>query len=358
MNLAELAREIDGEPVGDGSAVVEGMAPLEEAGPTEVAFLANPRYNKYMAGARAAGVIVSADYEGGAVPVIRCADPYFAFRQAMVKLYGFHRAPFVGVHRWAYIDERATVGRGVSAAQFVTVCERATVGQGTVLYPGVFIGLGAKIGRDCILHPNVVVYDHCILGDRVTVHANTVIGEDGFGYATHAGAHHKIPQAGSVEIGHDVEIGACCTIDRATIGMTHIEAGTKLSNQVAIGHGTVVGRHNLLVAQVGIAGSTTTGDYCAFAGQAGVVGHLKIGGFVRVGAQAGVSNDVPQHTQVWGTPASPLAEARRQAVLVRKLPKMREDIRQLQRELAELKRDIAHQTEPAERRDADQSPDG
>lgn len=336
MDVAELARTIGGELAGDGSRVVTGIAPLEAAGPTDLAFLANPRYEKYMADTSAAGVIVSRDYAGPGKTVIRCEDPYFSFRQAMVTLYGFRQVPFEGVDPQARIDERATLGEGVAAAQFATVCAGASIGAGTVLYPGAFVGPEASIGCDCVLHPNVVVYDRCILGDRVTVHANSVIGQDGFGYATHDGAHHKIPQAGWVEIGDDVEIGACCAIDRATIGVTRVGAGTKFSNQIAIGHGTVLGRHNLLVAQVGIAGSTTTGDYCAFAGQAGVAGHLKIGDFVRVGAQAGVTNDLPSKTEVWGTPASPLAEARRQAVLARKLPKMRERLDRLERELVRL----------------------
>jgi len=328
--------------VGDGSRVVEAMASLETAGPTDVAFLANPKYAKYIAETKAAAVIVSADCDAEAVSVIRCADPYFAFRQAMVLLYGFRKVPFAGVDPRACIDSAATVAATASVAQFVTISHGAMVGEGSALYPGVFVGPEARIGCCCVLYPNVVVYDGCVLGDRVTVHANSVIGEDGFGYATHDGAHNKIPQAGWVEIGDDVEIGACNTIDRATLGATRIGAGTKFSNQVAIGHGTVLGRHNLLVAQAGIAGSTTTGDYCVFAGQAGVVGHLRIGDFVRVGAQAGVTNDIPPNTEVWGTPALPLVEARRRAVLGRQLPKVRERIRALEYEIAELKR-ILHQ---------------
>jgi len=253
-----------------------------------------------------------------------------------VALYGFRKVPFVGVHRTAHVDPRATVAETVAIGSSATVSAGASIGDGTVLYPGVFIGPDVRVGRGCILYPNVAVYDACILGDRVTVHANSVIGQDGFGYATHAGAHHKIPQAGWVELGDNVEIGACCAIDRATIGATRIGPGTKLSNLVAIGHGTELGRHNLLVAQTGIAGSTTVGDYCTFGGQAGVVGHLTLGDGVQVGAQAGVINDLPAKARVWGTPASPLRENLRQVALVRQLPELREQVRQLTRELAEL----------------------
>jgi UDP-3-O-[3-hydroxymyristoyl] glucosamine N-acyltransferase len=181
----------------------------------------------------------------------------------------------------------------------------------------------------------------------VTVHSNSVIGQDGFGYATHEGRHHKIPQAGYVEVGDDVEIGAACTVDRAAIGATRIGAGTKFSNQVAIGHGAQVGRNNLLVAQVGIAGSTRTGDYCVFGGQAGVVGHVTLGDGVQVAAQAGVTHDVPSGTQVLGSPADEIGQARRQMVLIRRLPEIRQRLLELEEELAVLKRQ-AEGTTPRE----------
>lgn len=353
MNLAKLAEVIGGELVGDGSRVVGGAAPIDQAGPGDVAFLANSRYERFMAQTQAAGVIVATTYAGPApVTLIRCSDPYFAFRQAMVALHGFRKSPFIGINRNAHVDPRATIGHDVAVAPYAMVCAGATIGDGTVLYPGVFVGPGAKVGRDCILHPNVTVYDHCILGDRVTIHANSVIGEDGFGYATHQGAHHKIPQAGWVEIGDDVEIGAGCAIDRATIGATRIGAGTKFSNLITIGHGTQVGRHNLMVGQVGVAGSVTIGDYCVFAGQAGVVGHITLGDQVRVGAQAGVTNDVPAKTEVLGSPAVPLAQAKRGMVLLPQLPRMRDQIRTLTKELDQVKRMLAQLTEASDVKDA------
>lgn len=340
LTLAELARQVGGELEGDGSVVVTGAAPLDEAGPGQISFLANPRYERYMAETKAAAVIVSADYARAAVPLIRCADPYFAFRQAMVTLFGFRKHPFVGVHRHAYVDQRAKLGEAVAVAPYAVVCEGVRIGAGAVLYPGVFIGPGATIGRDCVLYPNVTVYDRCILGDRVTIHAGTVVGQDGFGYATYKGAHHKIPQAGWVEIGDDVEIGAGCAIDRATLGATRIGAGTKFSNLVAIGHGTRVGRHNLLVAQVGIAGSVEVGDYSVFAGQAGVVGHIRIGNQVRIGAKSGITNDVPDGAEMLGIPAVPLSQARRVLIAQSQLPELRNQVRKLTKEVERLRQQI------------------
>ena len=335
--LGELSEKLGGKLTGDPSRTVRGVNALPDAGPDEVTFLANSRYERYMADSRAAAVLVSEGYKGPGDSLIRCADPYHAFREAMVLLVGFRRHPFEGVDDAARVDPSASLGEDVAVAQFATVGKDAEIGPRTVLYPGAFVGEGCKVGADCVLHPNVVVYDGCILGDRVTIHAGSVVGQDGFGYATHGAEHLKIPPAGWVEIGDDVEIGACCAIDRATVGATVIGSGTKFSNLVAIGHGAKIGKGCLLVAQVGIAGSTKIGDYCALAGQAGVNGHIEIGDHVRVGAQAGVVNDVPSNTEVFGAPAVPRAQARKVYSLLPKLPDMRDQIRKLQSELAKLR---------------------
>ncbi len=336
MKLKALAEAIGGELVGDGAVEVTAAAPLATAGPREVSFLANPVYAKYMATTRAAAVIVADDWTGRDVTVIRCADPYGAFREAMVLLHGFRQAPFEGVDSRASIDPAATLADDVAVGPFVTVCAGARVGAATVLYPGVFIGPDTSVGPNCTLYPNVVVYDGCEIGARVTIHANTVIGEDGFGYATAGGVHEKIPQAGRVWIGDDVEIGAGCTIDRATVGTTEVGSGSKFSNLVTIGHGSKIGPGNLLVAQVGIAGSTTTGKYCVFGGQAGAAGHLTLGDGVQVGGRGGVTKNIPAGMQVWGMPATALAEARRQAVMIRQLPRLRDRVADLERLVTDL----------------------
>ena len=261
ISLGELARQLGGQLQGDPERIVRGANSLADAGADEISFLANVRYEKFMSATRAAAVIVSANYGGRGESLIRCEDAYFAFREAMVLLYGFRIHPFAGVDELARVHPSARLGRDVAVGQFVTIGPDAEVGDASVLYPGVFVAAGCKIGRECVLYPNVVLYDHTMLGDRVTIHACSVVGEDGFGYATHGGRHEKIPQAGWVEIADDVEIGACCTVDRATVGVSAIGAGSKLSNLIAIGHGTKVGRHCLFVAQSGVAGSTTIGDY-------------------------------------------------------------------------------------------------
>ncbi len=346
MTLAELAGTVGGTLEGDDERVVRGPAALDAAGPEEFSFLANERYVKQVAETRAAAVIVAADFDAPAaegVALIRCEDPYFAYRQAMVAFCGFREPPFEGVDARACIHGAAELAEDITVGPFATVERGARIGPRTVLYPGAYVGPDCRVGADCTLYPNVVLYDHTVLGDRVTVHAGSSVGQDGFGYATHAGGdgvvrHEKIPQAGWVELEDDVEIGANCAIDRATMGPTVVGAGTKFSNLVAIGHGTKLGRHCLLVAQAGLAGSVTVGDYCAFAGQCGVVGHIRIGSGARIGAQAGVTNDVPPGQEMLSSPAIPLADARRSMVAFAKLPELRRAVKALTDEVERLKR--------------------
>ncbi len=337
MTLAELTAQLGGELDGDGSRTIRGVAPLQSAGEDQVTFLTNARYEKYMGASAAGAVIVGKDYSGprgDRSGLIRCEDPYYAFRQAMIAFYGFREAEFDGIDERAAIDPTAEIGPGVKVAAFATVAPRCRIGEGTIIYPGCYVGPDCSIGSDCILYPNVVLYNATILHERVTIHAGTSIGHDGFGYAPHKDddgvvRHEKIPQSGWVEIGSDVEIGACCAIDRATMGATIIGSGTKFSNLVAIGHGTKMGKHCLLVAQAGIAGSVMVGNYCVFAGQCGVVGHIRIGDGARIGAQAGVTNDVPAGVEMVNTPAVPGLKGRRVMAGTRKLPEMRDALRKL-----------------------------
>ena len=218
----------------------------------------------------------------------------------------------------------------------MTISDEARVGNGCIIYSCVYIGPGVQIGNDCIIYANVAIYDGSRIGSRVIINANTTIGEDGFGYATHKGIHHKIPQTGIVIIEDDVEIGSCCGIERGTLGDTIVGQGSKLGDLVTIGHGSKIGQHCLLVAQVGIAGSTTLGNHCIVGGQAGLVGHINIGDGVTIGAQAGVISDVPDGKAVFGAPAIEANVAKRAYSLIQYLPEMRQSIRKLQNQLNQI----------------------
>jgi len=322
MTLGELAEQIGAVVVGDRTHKIAGVATLEEAGPDQLSFLSNPVYEKQLATTKAGGVIVASGVSSDRLNLLKTNDPYLAFAKAVIALHGYRRHPHSGEHRLAFVDPTAQIG------------------QRTVLYPGVYVGPRVKIGHDCIVYPNAVIYEDCVLGDRVIIHAGASIGHDGFGFATSKGIHHKIPQIGNTVLEDDVEVGANAVIQRAAMGSTVIGKGTKVDCLVAIGHGVKVGSHCLLVSQVGIAGSTTLGHHVTLAGQVGVAGHLKIGSNVMVAAQGGVTNDVGDETALMGSPAMPLAQARRVYVTFTKLPELLERIRQLEQKVEELGQDM------------------
>jgi len=338
MTLAQLAERLGATVIGDGSRTVAGCAGINEAGENDLTFLANPRYSRFMATTRAGGVLVQAPEEhcGDTVQLV-CEDPYFAFRNAMIELHGFrdHPEPMESdggtSSRMASIHPDAVVGEDTRIHPNVTIERGARIGARCHLYPGVFIGEDVVIGDDCILFPNVVVYDRCRLGNRVAVHANTTIGQDGFGYATHAGAHHKIPQAGIVVIEDDVELGAGCAIERATMGETRIGEGTKFADLISIGHGTTIGKHCLFVSLVGIAGSATIGNYVVLGGQTGVSGHLTIGDGVQALGKTAIVSDIEAGRLIGGVPAVDADTAKRNALTAANLHELHKRVKKLER---------------------------
>ncbi|MDB5324426.1 MAG: lpxD [Phycisphaerales bacterium] len=313
MKLSEIAAHINAELIGDGATEIHSIAALEQAGPGQLSFLSNAKYLQEFESTRAAAVIVPKGVESDRLTLLRSKDSYYAFAQAMVLLHGHRRHPHVGIHPRANVDPTATIG------------------ENTVIYPGVFVGPRARIGRDCILYPNAVIYDECVLGDRVIIHAGTVIGVDGFGYATHAGVHHKIPQAGNVTIGDDVEIGANCTIARGALVNTVIGAGTKIDGLGMIGHGATIGPGCMIVAQVGIAGSTTVGKYVTMGGQVAITGHLTIGDGATLAGRSAVMTDIEPKATVMGMPAMPVSHARRVYVAFSRLPELVDRVKRLER---------------------------
>jgi UDP-3-O-[3-hydroxymyristoyl] glucosamine N-acyltransferase len=327
---------VGGRVCGDPGILIRAAATLGQAREGDISFLANRRYEKQLESTQASAVIVGREFPGTRVALLVAEDPYFAFTQVLVLLYGQRQHRQVGISPRASIAETAKVGTGCHIHDFVTVADHVEIGSGCILYPGVYIGPGAHIGSDCIFYPNVVVYDDSKIGSRVIINANSTIGVDGFGYATHQGVHHKIPQVGTAVLEDDVEIGSSCSIERGTLGDTVIGQGSKLGDLVTIGHGTRVGPYCLLVAQVGIAGSTTLGHHCTLGGQAGVVGHVTIGDNVTVGGRAGVASNIPDGETVLGTPAIDAGQARRAYMMIPYLPQMRQDIRALQNQLQKL----------------------
>lgn len=354
LTLSELASKIGAELVGgDASRTVVGCAPIDTARPDEVAFLANAKYLQYLEASQAAAVIADPKTPRPAgVALLAAKDPYFAFRNAMIELHGFrvHPPPMDArptsttsppasgptISPRAAVHPTATIGEWAVIHPFATVERNAVIGARTVLYPGAYVGPDSRVGDDCILYPGVAVYDRCIVGNRVTLHANTVIGQDGFGYATHAGAHHKIPQHGIVVIEDDVELGAACAIERAAMGETRIGQGTKFADLISIGHGTTIGRHCLFVSLVGVAGSVEVGNYVVLGGQVGVSGHISIGDGVQAAGKTAIIADTPAGMKVGGIPAVDFNKAKRNALVGADLFGLAKKVRELEEKIARL----------------------
>src|SRR5438874_636008 len=223
-------------------------------------------------------MLVPKNLEGCDARWIRVEDPYFAFAKIMTRWFSNRPMP-TGISPKAVVAQSANLGNNVSLGHFAVIGENVVLGNNVTIFQSVSIEAGSVIGEDCIIYPNVVIYDGTRIGNRCIIHSGVVIGSDGYGFATHGGQHHKIPQIGIVRIEDDVEIGAGTTIDRAALGETVIGEGTKIDNLVQIGHNVRIGKHCLLVSQVGIAGSAEVGDYVSMGGQSGISGHIKIGNY-------------------------------------------------------------------------------
>ena len=315
--LAEIVTFTGGQYTGPAGRTVEGVASLADASESQLSFLSNPKYADQVASTRAGAILVGADVPGDDARFIRVANPYFAMASVVAKYFDRRPMPH-GISPLASIAPTARLGADVAVGPFSTIGDDVTLSDGVIIFPNVSIEAGSTIGDATIIYPQVSIYDRSIIGKRCIVHSGVVIGADGYGFATHGGRHHKIPQIGIVRIGDDVEIGAGSTIDRAALGETVIGDGTKIDDLVMIAHNVKVGRHCLLVAQVGIAGSTELGDGVVVAGQSGFSGHLKIGNGVQVAAKSAVLSDVPDGAKVMGIPAVPFREfARREAMLRR-----------------------------------------
>jgi UDP-3-O-[3-hydroxymyristoyl] glucosamine N-acyltransferase len=338
--LEQLAALVRGRVVGDGSVPIRAARPVGEAGPGDITFIENDRYAKKLLASPASAAIVGPHFKKATtpseLPVIEVDDPISAFLAVRKHLSGDSRPRWTGIHPQAYVAPTARIGVGVAIYPFAYVGDDAEIGDGCTLHPGAVVGARCKLGHETVIRPNAVLYDEVTLGDRVEIHAGTVLGGDGFGYRFVDGRHVKVPQTGRVEVGDDVEIGANCTVDRATFEATRIGEGSKIDNLVMIGHNNQIGRHNLLCGQVGIAGSCKTGDYVVMAGQAGIKDQTEIGDHAVVGAQAGVHRSVPAGQQVLGSPAIPLREQRRIFQMIARLPEMYKQLRELSAQVARL----------------------
>lgn len=307
---------------------------MDSAGPNDVSFLGNQRYHSQFLTTRAGVVLVPRSIEAGNsdVALIAVDRPSLAFAAVVRHFAAAAQALVPGIHPRAMVDPEAKVDASkVRVHAGAVIMAGANIGDGSEIGPNAVIGEHAQIGRDCRILANVTIAERCVLGDRVIIQPGAVIGSDGYGYEFHEGRHVKIDQVGIVEIGNDVEIGANSTVDRARFGKTTIGEGCKIDNLVQIAHNVVVGNHCLIVSQSGLAGSCHLGDYVTVAAQAGVGGHVKIGPNSILASRTGVTADLPGGETYAGKPALPMREEMKLQAHVRRLPRLVERVRTLEK---------------------------
>ena len=326
--LSELAEALGAElQGGDPATEIRGVAGIEEAGPDQLTFVANPRYAALARTTHAAAVLVEPEFADLATPTLRTRQPYLAFARAIELFYQPPAYP-PGIHSTASIDPAATIGQQAHIGAYAVIMQGAVVGDFATILPHAVIYPHARAGAHLLMHSHSVLREFCVVGDHVILQNGAIIGADGFGYAPEADrSWHKIVQSGRVVLEDGVEVQAHACVDRASIGETRIGAGTKIDNLVQVGHGSTVGRNTLLCAQTGLAGSTTIGNGVILAGQVGVAGHCTVGDGVVVTAQSGVPGDVEPGKIVSGYPAVENRRWLRTVAALNQLPELMRTLR-------------------------------
>jgi UDP-3-O-[3-hydroxymyristoyl] glucosamine N-acyltransferase len=333
MRVDEIARRLNAKWEGAGDLKVTGAATLEAAGPGEIAFVGNRKAAAQAAESSAGCLLVTNEFSAGRT-VIRVADPRGSFATVIGLLYP-PPAVVPGIHPTAVIAPDAEIAPTAAIGPHATIGARTRIGDRTSIGPGCAIGAGVRIGADCLVHPRVTIYDNVTIGDRAVLHSGCVLGADGFGFVPGPNGYQKFPQIGRVEIGDDVEIGANSCVDRAALGVTRIGDGVKLDNLVHIGHNCSIGRHVVIAAQTGLSGGVIVEDHAVIGGQVGIGDKARIETGAVLGSGCGIltSKIVRRGQVVWGTPARPLKEYLVQLANLARLPKLREEVAEMERRL-------------------------
>jgi len=326
MKLSQIASAVGARLEGK-DVEITAVTGIEQAGPGELTFVANPRYASAAKTTKAAAVIVANDFPALATPTLRSTNPYLAFARALELFYQPPQyAP--GIHSTAVVHESARIGERAHIGAYVVIDEDVEIGDGCVLLPHVVIYRGARIGKSFFAHAHAVVREYCRLGNNVILQNGAVIGGDGFGFAKDdAGAWHKIVQSGPAVLEDNVEVQVNACVDRASVGESRVRRGAKIDNLVQVGHGSTVGEDSLLCAQVGLAGSSELGRNVILAGQVGIAGHCRIGDGVVATAQSGVPNDVEDGKTISGYPAMDNKQWLRCVAAFHRLPEIMKAVR-------------------------------
>ncbi len=342
FTAGQIAEYLNGSVEGDPGATVDDVSRIEEGRPGTLAFLSNPKYEKFLYTTKASVVLVNSEFKPSgniSCTLVRVDDAYQAIA-ALLQLREEMKPALTGISGNASVDTSAIIGADVYIGHYAVISEGVHVGDNVKIHPQVFIGEDVRIGRNTVLYPGVKIYPGCIIGEECTLHAGVVVGSDGFGFAPQSDSNYrKIPQVGNVVVEDRVEIGANSTIDRAMMGSTIIREGVKLDNLIQVAHSVEIGRNTVIAAQTGIAGSTKVGADCMVGGQVGIIGHLTVADGTRIAAQSGVAGNITEkNTIVQGSPSFQYSKYQRSYVLYRKLPQLYERLQKLEEDIEAMRR--------------------
>ena len=339
----QIAEFLGGSVDGNENASVHTFAKIEEGVPGALSFLSNVKYTSYLYSTKSSIVLVNKDFKPEQpvnTTLVRVDNAYESLAKLM-SLYASMKPGRSGISSLASVSEKAKIGQNVYIGPFSVIEDGAVIGDNTQIYTHVIVGEGACVGADCILYPHVTVYYGCKIGNRCILHAGSVIGADGFGFAPTPQGYNKIPQIGIVQLEDDVEIGANTCIDRSTMGRTVVHKGVKLDNLIQVAHNVEIGENTVMSAQTGIAGSSKVGSWCMIGGQCGISGHITLGNKVNLAAKTGVISSLEDGATMMGYPAIGYRNFLRSSLIYKELPEMSKTIRNLEKEIEELKAKLA-----------------
>lgn len=337
----QIAGILNGEVVGNPTVAVSALAKIEEGQPGALSFLSNPKYESFIYATQSSICIVNHSFEASkALPetltLIKVQDAYACFAK-LLELYNSMNRKEPLIEQPSFIDPSAQIGKNVYVGAFTYIGKNVVVSDNAQIYPNVVLQDNVQIGENTCIYANVSIYHDCKVGQHCIIHAGTVIGSDGFGFAPdEKGVYSKIPQIGNVIIEDDVEIGANCTIDRATMGSTYIRKGVKIDNLCQIAHNVDIDEHTAMAAQVGIAGSAKIGKHVMIGGQTGIAGHLSVADHTKIVAQSGIASTIKKADTLMGTPAIPINDYKRSHIGFRKLPGLIQKIFELETKINDL----------------------
>lgn len=332
FTAAQIAGILEGEVVGNPDAEVFKLSKIEEGTEGSLTFLANPKYTNYIYSTQATVTIVNTTFEPEqeiTTTLIKVEDAYKSFSK-LLEYYNQVKLMKSGIEQPSVISENVVYGEDLYLGSFCYIGKNVVLGKNVKIYPNSFIGDNVTIGDNCVFFAGVRIYSETVVGNNCTIHSGTIVGSDGFGFAPQEdGTYVKVPQIGNVIIEDNVEIGACTTIDRATLGSTIIRKGVKLDNHIQVAHNVEIGENTVIAAQTGIAGTTKIGKNCLIGGQVGFAGHLTIGDGVKIQAQSGIGKNLEAGEVVQGSPAFNYGDFAKSYVHFRNLPKIVNDLEEL-----------------------------